>query len=48
MCPLKLEAELEMEDIMSLKDGLTKQEVSILPCFKIHFFLKRLHARVDY
>ncbi len=35
--PLQLEAELEMEDIMSLKDGLTKQEVSILPFLNIDF-----------
>jgi hypothetical protein len=40
--PLQLEAELEMEDIMSLKDGLTKQEVSILPFLQHSFFPKTL------
>ncbi len=38
MSSLQLEDELEMEDIMSLKDGLTKQEVGILTFFNIHFF----------
>jgi hypothetical protein len=46
VCPLQLEAELEMEDIMSLKDGLTKQEVSILP-FIILICSKCMHERVD-